>query len=166
MVPQGAELVAAGQDVHAAVFYGGVVEGQPGGGDLFQRQPVEVGVVLVPGLFRADKGGLRQRHLGFEDGFFADELGDKAGDAGVAGQVDEGLVLPVIAAFEQPDGDFAEGGARGSDFVGGEDLFEGEIAEFMELGDVVVAEGIRANRACRLYLAHRFVAVGFNTLAL
>ena len=99
-----------------------------------------------------------------EAGVRIDDLSTGIVAGGVGVFFDIGPAFP--GALEQPDGDFAEGGARGSDFVGGEDLFEGEIAEFMELGDVVVAEGIRANRACRLYLAHRFVAVGFNTSAL
>ena len=99
-----------------------------------------------------------------EAGVRIDDLSTGIVAGGVGVFFDIGPAFP--GALEQPDGDFAEGGARGSDFVGGEALFEGEIAEFMELGYLVGAEGIRANRACRLYLAHRFVAVGFNTSAL
>ena len=50
-MPQRPAAVLAGQHVHAAVFEGGIVDGDPDGAEQLEREVVEVGVILVPGLF-------------------------------------------------------------------------------------------------------------------
>jgi hypothetical protein len=56
-------LVPSGEEVHAAVVGGSVIEGYPDsdyGGSFGQ---VEVGVVLVPGFFASDSWGFEQCHV-------------------------------------------------------------------------------------------------------
>ncbi len=62
-VGHGALLVPSGEEVHAAVVGGSVIEGYPDsdyGGSFGQ---VEVGVVLVPGFFASDSWGFEQCHV-------------------------------------------------------------------------------------------------------
>ena len=109
-------MVAARDELEAAVFKGGVVYGGPGG-DQVHRVDVDEGLgVLVPGLGGSDGRRLHEQLVGVElEVIGVEQVGDDVNDGGIAGVALQDVVLagqPVeLADFE------LAGGGRGFAFA-------------------------------------------------
>lgn len=163
LVVEDAGFVGAGDDPEAAVFDGGVVEGDPGSGEGAVAGG-DVDFVLVPGLagFAAgfdEEHGLHAFHVradesgeGLDEGWVGEEL--FGGGADFVGEVDAedffhhfvigfgwvggGVTLDcAIVAPTDRDGLLADG----FDFGRGEGVLDDEVAVFLEEGGGLGGEG-------------------------
>ena len=148
-------LVAAGQDLHAAVGAGGVVDGDPGGENDVGRG-LEVGAVLMPGDFGVPVLLLAERPFDLEVGAPEDEVGAEDGGGafdqiGVAEQLVDAAVVEVavmeVVAFGQALGPArlenirVDGAADFGHFVLGDEGERAEPALLVVEADLVFGEG-------------------------
>ena len=88
-------LMSAGQHMHATILYRCIVQRNPRRSNRFQRQPVKIGIVLMPGLFRSDKRRLGKSHLVFQNNLLPQNARHKT--------LDTRMFHQVLETWDAPD---------------------------------------------------------------
>ena len=100
VVTQGPPSMLSDEQMHTTIFDGRIVQSDPTRSHQIEGQPVEVGVVLVPGLLRPDEGWLGERHRRLQDHLLANQITQESLNPLILHELDEyGMLLIIVVQF-------------------------------------------------------------------